>query len=78
MIFHMPLFCQDKRTRFAVEWQLLIIGEAASHVSELFRAAHPEIPWAGIVGHCNVLAHEYGEILVETISLRFALYIMEG
>jgi uncharacterized protein with HEPN domain len=62
-------FSQDKKTRFAVERQLMVIGEAASHVTENFHAAHPEISWVGIVGQRNVLAHEYGEILVERIWL---------
>jgi uncharacterized protein with HEPN domain len=64
-----PDFSKDKRTRFAVERQLLVIGEAAGHVSGTFRAEHPEIPWTGIVGQRNVLAHDYGEILVERIWL---------
>jgi uncharacterized protein with HEPN domain len=37
-------FTEDKRTRFAVERQLLVIGEAASHVSDRFRTEHTEIP----------------------------------
>lgn len=64
-----PDFAKDKRTRFAVERQLLVIGEAAGHVSETFRAAHPGIPWRAIVGQRNVLARDYGEILVERIWL---------
>jgi uncharacterized protein with HEPN domain len=28
---------------------------------------HPEIPWRRIIGQRNILAHEYGEILVERI-----------
>lgn len=62
-------FSSDKRTRLAVERQLLVIGEAASHVSDGFREAHSEVPWTGIVGQRNVLAHDYGEILVERIWL---------
>lgn len=46
-----------------------MIGEAANHVSGTFKKAHPEIPWKGIIGQRNVLAHEYGEILVERIWL---------
>jgi uncharacterized protein with HEPN domain len=30
---------------------------------------HPEIPWRQVVAQRNVLAHEYGEILVERIWL---------
>lgn len=55
--------------RYAVERQLVVIGEAANHISENFKMAHPEIPWKGIIGQRNVLAHEYGEILVERIWL---------
>ncbi len=65
----LPAFTEDRRTRFAVERQLLVIGEAASHISDTFKKQHPEIPWAGIVGQRNVLAHDYGEILVERIWL---------
>ena len=62
-------FSEDRRTRFAVERQLLVIGEAAAHISESFKEQHSDIPWAAIVGQRNVLAHDYGEILVERIWL---------
>lgn len=60
-------FTSNKILRYAVERQLLVIGEAAKRVSDKFKQAHPEVPWAGIVAQRNVLAHEYGEILVERI-----------
>jgi uncharacterized protein with HEPN domain len=62
-------FNSNKMLRYAVERQLVVIGEAANHVSGTFKQAHPEIPWKGIIGQRNVLAHEYGEILVERIWL---------
>ena len=62
-------FEQDKILRYAVERQLLVIGEAAAHVSREFQEQHPEVPWVQIIGQRNVLAHEYGEILVERIWL---------
>lgn len=62
-------FDSYKMLRYAIERQLVVIGEAANHISETFKQAHPEIPWKGIVGQRNVLAHEYGEILVERIWL---------
>jgi uncharacterized protein with HEPN domain len=52
----------DVRTRYAVERALEIVGAAARRVSQGTKDAHPKIPWAGIVGLRNVLAHEYGEI----------------
>ncbi|HEX9654404.1 MAG TPA: HepT-like ribonuclease domain-containing protein [bacterium] len=30
---------------------------------------HPEIPWDRIIAQRNVLAHEYGEVLLERIWL---------
>ena len=52
----------DENLRLAIERRVEIIGEAANHVSDAFRAEHPEIPWRSIVAQRNVLAHAYGEI----------------
>ena len=60
-------FISNKVLRYAVERQLLVIGEAAKNVSSTLRGAHPEIPWSSIIAQRNILAHEYGEILVERI-----------
>lgn len=60
-------FASNKLLRYAVERQILVIGEAAGHVSSTQKDAHPEIPWNLIIAQRNILAHEYGEILVERI-----------
>lgn len=60
-------FVVDLLLRRAVERELEIIGEAASHVSLQFRQMHTEIPWAGMIGQRNVLAHEYGDIQLDRI-----------
>jgi len=60
-------FESNKVLRYAVERQILVIGEAAGRVSSTLRDAHQEIPWVSIIAQCNILAHEYGEILVERI-----------
>ena len=62
-------FAADKKIRFAVERQLLVLGEAARRVSDGFKALHPEIPWRSLTGLRNILAHEYGEVVVERIWL---------
>ena len=36
-----------------------LIGEAAAHIPETVRDAHPEIPWREIVGTRNRLIHAY-------------------
>ena len=60
-------FERNKLLRYAVERQIEVIGEAARRVSSSFKESRPEIPWQKIIAQRNVLAHEYGEILVERI-----------
>lgn len=60
-------YTSNRMLRGAVERHIEIIGEAARRVSEETRNAHPEIPWRGIIGQRNVLAHEYGEVMHEAI-----------
>ena len=62
-------FVENKTVRYAVERLLLIVGEAANHVSKEFREEHPELEWAQIIGLRNVLAHEYGEVKMDKIYL---------
>lgn len=60
-------FSANKMLRFAVERQLLVVGEASKHISAAFKNSHPDIPWEKMAGLRNVLAHDYGEILVERV-----------
>jgi len=62
----------SRRIKFcgiAAERLLLIVGEAANHVSPQFRNKHPEIPWAIFIRFRNILAHEYGESLLTRVWL---------
>ena len=43
----------------AVVRELEIIGEATNHLSDQFRAAHPEIPWRDAIDMRNFLIREY-------------------
>ncbi|HNV37505.1 MAG: hypothetical protein BWX81_01307 [Spirochaetes bacterium ADurb.Bin110] len=62
-------FANDKMCRFAVERQLLVIGEACKKLSRTAKAYFPSIEWPKIIGLRNIIAHEYGEILTERIWL---------
>lgn len=43
----------------AIERNIAVIGEAASHLPEAVTGALPEIDWSAIRGMRNVLVHEY-------------------
>ena len=52
-------FMKDELRQAGVLQKLIVIGEAAAHLSKEFRALHPEIEWADIVGFRNFAVHEY-------------------
>jgi uncharacterized protein with HEPN domain len=45
--------------RSAVLHELMVIGEAASHLSETFKDAHPDVPWKDVIAQRIQLAHDY-------------------
>ena len=57
----------DRMLLFAVVRAIEVVGEAASKLSEEFRAAHPGIPWRAIVGMRNRLIHAYFDIDSQTV-----------
>jgi uncharacterized protein with HEPN domain len=70
-------FQSNKMLRYAVERQVLVIGEAAKRISVVFKNSCPQIPWTAIVGQRNILAHEYGEVLVERIWRVSTVFVPE-
>ena len=60
-------FVTDRRTYDATLRNLELIGEAATHVPEEIRKAHPEIPWRLIIATRNRLIHAYLGIDDDTI-----------
>ncbi len=49
----------DENLRLALAHLIQTIGEAARRVSPAYRDAHPEIPWAKIVGMRHRVVHDY-------------------
>ena len=70
-------FQSNKMLRYAVERQVLVIGEAAKRVSPDFKSSCPKRPWTAIVGQRNILAHEYGEVLIERIWRVSTVFVPE-
>jgi uncharacterized protein with HEPN domain len=60
-------YLEDLGSRRAIERCVELIGEAASHVSEPFQLAHPDIPWREITNQRHRLIHGYRDIDPERI-----------
>lgn len=43
------------------------IGELANALSDNFTSRHPEIPWLAVIGLRNNIAHEYGNIEIDSL-----------
>jgi uncharacterized protein with HEPN domain len=71
-------FLGDKRTQQAVVMNLMIIGESTARILEFhpeFAALHPGLPWRGMRGMRNRIAHGYFEINLDVVwdTVRSAL-----
>ena len=63
-------FLADKRTQQAVVISLVIIGVAAARIMDKhseFIADHPEIPWRGMRGMRNRVAHGYFDVNLDVV-----------
>jgi uncharacterized protein with HEPN domain len=63
-------FLADKRTQQAVVMSLVIIGEAAARITDShseFIAGNPEIPWRGMRGMRNRVAHGYFDVNLDVV-----------
>jgi uncharacterized protein with HEPN domain len=66
-------FLADKRTQQAVIMSLIIIGEAATKVMDLyaeFAETHSEVLWRSMRGMRNRIAHGYFEINLDMCGTR--------
>ena len=52
-------FDGDENLRLALTHLVQTIGEAARQVSPGFREAHPQIPWAKVIGMRHRVVHDY-------------------
>ncbi len=63
-------FLADKRTQQAVILNVVIIGEAATKLLRDYRGfldRYPEVPWTGMKGMCNRIAHGYFDINLDVV-----------
>lgn len=55
-------FSKDTEKQDSVIHRLMIIGEAAAHLSDDIRVLSPETQWRAIVAFRNVAIHEYSGV----------------
>lgn len=63
-------FLADKRTQQAIVMNLIVIGEAAAKIMDGytdFTRSNPEVPWRGMRGMRNRIAHGYFEIDLDIV-----------
>ena len=69
-------FDADENLRLALTHLLQVIGEAARRVSSSYQVAHPELPWAAIVGMRHKVVHDYmsvdEDIVWDTVTKELA------
>ena len=53
----------------AVAYNITVIGEATRCITDVFKSAHPEIPWRQIQAMRNILVHDYLRTDVEQLWL---------
>lgn len=60
-------FLNDELRQSAVLQKLIVIGEAAAHLSNEFRKKHDNIEWEDIVGFRNIAVHQYFAVLWQIV-----------
>jgi uncharacterized protein with HEPN domain len=60
--FNFERFVTDNRTRGAVVFQFIIIGEAAARISASMSQCYPDVPWSDARTMRNFIAHAYFDV----------------
>jgi uncharacterized protein with HEPN domain len=55
-------FGSDLRTLRTVEYNFVVLGEAARGVPLDVQVQHPLVPWPQIIGMRNLVAHQYRRV----------------
>jgi len=66
-VFGKDRFLEDELVRTHIIYNLQILGEAASKLSQDLRAKHAEVPWPKVLGMRHVLVHDYFRVNYEIV-----------
>lgn len=67
----LEMYESDIKTRFAIERNFEIIGEAAARISEDFKMSHPEIEWRILKDFRNLSSMNISELIMKLFGTRF-------
>jgi uncharacterized protein with HEPN domain len=59
------VFVRDRNLQKVVAYDLMILGEAASKVSQRTQNKNPKVPWSELATYRNELIHEFGSLALE-------------
>ena len=62
-------FVADDELRSSVAHKLIVIGEAANHLSGALCVKYPDIPWQDIIDNRNIIVHGY--FIIDWGNMRF-------
>jgi uncharacterized protein with HEPN domain len=62
-----PTFRSNGQLVSAVSYQILILGEAVTRLSDSLQARYPEIPWKDIRGMRHHLVHRYDQVALSVV-----------
>ena len=60
-------FLADAKTRDAILYNLIIIGEAANQISAEFQERHDTVPWSSMIGTRNIIVHGYDQVKLQIV-----------
>lgn len=60
-------FNSDKLLQSAVLFQLMIVGEAATGLSDDLRSRYPNVEWKSLRGFRNIIVHSYFRISIPIV-----------
>ena len=52
-------FERDRKSRSAILFEIVVLGEGAKRLSPAFRERHPEVPWSQIAGMRDRVVHSF-------------------
>ena len=55
-------FASDRKTRSAILFEIVLLGEGTKRLSAEFRERHPEVPWSPIARMRDRLVHSFDSI----------------